>query len=300
MNIQLKHYFIGVTWFILSLVVSAMNDVIAKYTGGRLNSFEVSFFRFLFSVLTLLPFIFYYGKDSLRTSNYFIHIIRGALLFFGITAWTYGLGMVHITTATVISFAVPLFVLVLAVFFLNERIIWQRWVVTIIGFVGIAITLNVQSKQFNPEVLIFVFASIAFATLDIINKKYVIKETMISMLFYSSLVTAVLSAPPAMLHWVNPNISELSLLFVLGGGANLILFLLLKAFTLVDATAVAPYRYFELIIASILAYIVFSSLPDKSTLYGALIIIPSTLFIIYSEKKEINQKVINKMSLEAK
>ena len=54
-------------------------------------------------------------------------------------------------------------------------------------------------------------------------------------------------------------------------------------------TALAPYRYFELIVSAIIAYIVFNEIPTDETLWGALIIIPSTLFIIYSEKKELSK-----------
>lgn len=285
---KLQGYFIAVGWFLLSLVSSAANDIIAKYMGMRLHSFEVACFRFLFSVITLIPVVAYYGMHTLKTEHIFIHIIRGALLFFGIASWTYGLTIVPVSTATIVSFAVPLFTLVLAVFFLNENIIWQRWFVTIIGFIGIAITLQVQSDSFNYEVLIFIFASVAFAGLDVINKKFVVKESMISMLFYSSLVTSVLAMPPAYMYWVTPNAHELLLLFILGASANVILFLLLKAFALADATALAPYRYFELFVSASAAYLLFGELPEKGAMYGAAIIIPATLFIVYSERKTID------------
>ncbi len=202
-------------------------------------------------------------------------------------SWTYGLTIAPITTGTVISFTIPLFTLVLALFFLNENIIWQRWVVNIIGFLGLVVALKPHAVDFNPEVLIFVSAALAFAMLDIINKKFVIKESMISMLFYSALITTILSAPMAAVYWQTPNMLELSLLFILGMSANLILFLLLKAFRLIEATASAPYRYFELIFSAIAAFLIFEEVPEQSTIYGALIILPSTLFIVYSEKKII-------------
>jgi S-adenosylmethionine uptake transporter len=109
------------------------------------------------------------------------------------------------------------------------------------------------------------------------------------MLFYSAIVTAMLALPFAIPHWITPDFRELVLLFVLGASANLILFFLLKAFALADATALAPYRYLELILSAVIAYMVFSELPEKSTLYGALIVIPSTLFIIYSERREMQK-----------
>jgi S-adenosylmethionine uptake transporter len=290
MNNRLSSYFIGVSWFILSLLSSTLNDVISRYAGIRLHPFQIAFFRFAFSALTLIPFIFYYGRESIRTSNPLVHLMRGLLLFFGITLWTYGVKVAPLTTGTVISFTIPLFTLVLAVFFLKENIIWQRWVATLVGFIGIIVVIKPHSSDFNIHALIFVVASIGFAMLDIINKKFVIKESMISMLFYSALITALLSIAPASLYWQTPTILELSLLFMLGMSANLILFFLLKAFRLIDATASAPYRYFELIFSAISALLIFNELPEKSTMYGALIVIPATLFVVYSEKKIITRK----------
>ncbi|ABV75715.1 DMT family transporter [Rickettsia rickettsii] len=290
MNDALKTYLTGIGWFLLSLVSSSANDVISKYLGTRLHSFEVAFFRFFFSSIVLLPFVVYYGKNTLKTSRPFVHILRGLLLFFGMTSWTYGLTIAPVTTATVVSFSIPLFTLILAVFFLNENIIWPRWVVTVVGFIGLVITLKPHAEDFNPEILYFVLAAISFAMLDIINKKFVIKESMISMLFYSAIVTAIVSLPVALQYWLTPSSFELALLFVLGSSGSLILFFLLKAFSMVDATATAPYRYLELVISVIAAYFIFNEFPDTSTLHGAVIIIPTTLFIIYSEKKAMNRK----------
>lgn len=53
------------------------------------------------------------------------------------TFWIYGLNFVPVTTATAVSFAMPLFVLILAVFFLNENITLLRWSATIMGFIGV-------------------------------------------------------------------------------------------------------------------------------------------------------------------
>lgn len=291
MQNQYENYIKGITWFILSLLSSAINDVIQKYVGTDLGTMEVTFLRFFFSTITLIPFILYYGFKTIKTSHPFIQITRGFLLFVGIASWIFGLNLVPVSTATVVSFSVPLFTLVMAVFFLDENIIWQRWVATLIGFVGIFITLHPGSGGFNHSVLIFVLAAIAFATLDIINKKFVIKESMICMLFYSALFTALFALPFAYMEWVMPSNFQLMLLFLLGCSANLILFFLLKAFALVDATAVAPYRYFELAVSGFVAYLVFGELPDDSALYGLALLLPTTLFVALAEvKKRKNSK----------
>ncbi|WP_264704247.1 DMT family transporter [Wolbachia endosymbiont (group B) of Apotomis betuletana] len=289
MDYRLRAYLFGVIWFILSLLSSVANDTISKYLSLHLQSFEIIFFRFLFTTITLVPFMFYYGMEAFKTSQISIQITRGALLFCGMFLWTYGLSIFPIVTATIISFSIPLFVILLAIPLLNENIIWQRWIVTIIGFVGIAITTKAHSEDFNPKILIFIVSALIFAILDILNKKLVIKESVISMLFYSALTTTIFSTPPLLFYWHMPSLLELILLLILGINSNLILLFMLKAFTLTDATALAPYRYIELIISAIVTYVIFNELPDKSALYGTLILIPSTLFIIYSKGKAIKQ-----------
>jgi S-adenosylmethionine uptake transporter len=279
-------YFIGVIYFILSLIISAANDIITRYLNFNFESFQIVFFRFLFSVITLIPLIMYYGVNTLKINNIFIQIVRGVLLFFGMAFWNYGLSAGPVATATIISFTTPLFVLLLAVFFLQEKIIWQRWVATIVGFIGIAITLQPNKNDFNPRALMLIASTLFFATLDIINKKLTVRESTISMLFYSALITTTFSCPMLLIYWQTPSILELILLITLGINANLILFFILRAFTMTDATALAPYRYFELFVSIVASYLILDETPSINTLYGALVLTPVTLFISYSEHKK--------------
>ena len=106
------------------------------------------------------------------------------------------------------------------------------------------------------------------------------------MLFYSAFFTALLSFIPACINWVTPNLYELSLLILLGVSGNLILYFILKAFALVDATATAPYRYLEFVLSILAGYLFFNEIPDGNTIIGALIVIPATLFVVFSEVKK--------------
>ena len=175
-----------------------------------------------------------------------------------------------------------MFVLVLAVFFLDEKITLLRWFSTIIGFVGVIIILRPSSA--NYEVLIFIFSSISFAALDIINKKFVVKESIISVLFYSALITTILASPLALSNWKAPGLFQMQLLLILGCSSNLILFFLLKAFSLLDATALAPYRYFELAISTFFAYVALEEIPDINILYCLLLFAFPMLFNFYLRK----------------
>ncbi|MFI4983735.1 MAG: DMT family transporter [Rickettsiales bacterium] len=285
-------YLVGIGWFVLSLVVSNLNDVTAKYLGSDIHPAQVAFLRFLFGTLSLLPFMFYYGKTAFKTSRPLVHVARGTLLFFGITIWILGLGYIQITAATILTFTIPLFILVLAPIFLNEKVPTRLWGATLIGFAGVLVILNPLHTSFNAISMIMLLSAVMFASLDIINKKFVIQESMLSMLFYSAVVTTILGFYPAYLFWQPITHSQLYLLCALGAGSNLILFFLLKAFSLVNASDVAPYRYLELVISAFFGFIIFAEIPTLETAIGACIIIPTTLYIAYQKVEQLPEKEV--------
>ena len=127
----------------------------------------------------------------------------------------------------------------------------------------------------------FLISAILFALLDIINKRFAVQESMISMLFYSSLFVLILSIIPVFYNWITPTFNDLFYLFLLGISSNLILYCLLKSFKLIEVSSVAPYRYIELIFSAGLGYIIFDEIPDLSTIVGSAIIIMATVILVY-------------------
>jgi S-adenosylmethionine uptake transporter len=161
-----KQYLLGITWFIASLVISCGNDVITKYLGTNLHPMQVAFLRFFFGTLSLLPFMLYNGKQAFQTSRPIIHIIRGTLLFVAITIWCFGLNIVPILSATLLTFTIPFFVLILAPIFLKETVSWPLWTATILGFAGVILVLDPTHIDFNPLSLLMLSSALLFASLD--------------------------------------------------------------------------------------------------------------------------------------
>ena len=270
----------GISWFILSLLISIINDVIMKFLGSNISNYEVVFLRFFFGTIVLVPFIFN-KKESLITSRIFLHIFRGGILFLGITAWCLGLTSGKLAIATTINFTIPIFTLILAIKFLNEKFTVTKAFVTFIGFIGIIVIVNPTSADFNKISLMLVISAFLFASLDIINKKFVSVESMMSMLFYSNLFAMLFSAAPGIYYWTIPNGQTIFLLFILGGGANIILYCLLKAFSYIEVSIASPYRYLELLFSLISGYIFFKEKFDMTNWIGASIIIFATLIMSY-------------------
>ncbi len=286
MNVR---YMKAVWWFTLSLVVSCGNDAMTKYLGAALDPWQITFFRFAFGSLSLLPIMLYQGKKAFITHRMGLHIGRGLLLFIAISLWGQGMKGSPLTTATLMSFTVPIFVLLLAPIFLQERVAWPMWIATLVGFIGILLVLRPDSHSFSQSSLFFVIAAMLFGLLDVLNKKYVTQEPILCMLFYASVVALGLVAYPAKQVWQSPTTYELMWLLALGVGSNLILYCLLRAFSLASASALAPFRYVELLISMLMGYIFFHEWPSAYSYLGAAIIIPCTLFIGYYQANKASK-----------
>ena len=288
-----KGYPQGVFWAILTALVSVSNDVTTKFIGTRLDGLEVSFFRFFFSMITVLPFMMRQGMAGFKTTSPKLHWWRAILGVGAIALYIYALITLPLAEVIVFSFTQPIFFMPLAILFLGEKVTLNRWIAAILGFSGILVMINPGNSEFNFFVLIPMAAAFLFASLDLLAKKMVSNETTTTLLFYFALGTTLAAGlallvlvPAGTVAWKMPTLPELSLLFLLGAGANLIQVCLFKAFSATDASSLVPFRYTELVFAVLFGYVLFSEVPMLRTFIGAGIIIASTLYMSYAEMRK--------------
>ncbi|MEN8237080.1 MAG: DMT family transporter [Pseudomonadota bacterium] len=287
-----KGYLQGVFWAIMVCCVSSCNDTLTKFAGSRLEGLQVAFFRFFFSMLTLLPFMLYKGAHVFKTPRPSFHSLRAILGYAAVVCWCTGVAITPLSAVSLLAQTVPLFVLPMAFLILREKVGWQRVMATLAGFIGILVTLQSPERstsflsftELNIGAIWLIAAALSFAASDILNKIMVgHEEHPLTMLFYFAAGTTLIGIVPAWLVWQTPTLSEVFWLFCLGGGANLILYCLIKAFTATDISALTPYRYVELLVASSFGFVLFGEVPTIMTLMGAAIIVPATLTIAVYE-----------------
>ncbi|WP_339044643.1 DMT family transporter [Cardinium endosymbiont of Tipula unca] len=200
-------YFQSLVWLLCSILASCFNDVVTKWLAGGLTSYQICFFRFVFGSLVLVPIMYHKGIGSFKTQRLTLHFFRGGFLSIGMGLYCYGLRQVEMSTVTVIGFANPIFVLILARIFLKEKVVWQVWVATLFVFMGISLVFRPTMIGYNTPVLACILATVFFASLDIINKKYVAHESILAMLFFSNLMASFCMLPVACYVWEVPTLS---------------------------------------------------------------------------------------------
>ncbi|MZR29112.1 DMT family transporter [Sneathiella litorea] len=272
----------GALWMLLGGFFFSCMGVGIKFLGAELDSFQIAFLRALFGFIVILPFSLRRGFSGLKTHVLRLHIARGVVGILGMLSIFYAITHLPLADAVALTFTRPLFLILLAVLFLGELIRWRRWTATAVGFIGVLVMVQSQA-EFEMASLVALFGALMVAMVSVFLKKLSVTEAPTTMMFYFGLISSFVSAIPAVFVWVQPTFMDLGILVLLacfGSGAN---FCAIRAFSIGEATAVAPFDYTRLIFSGFLGFIVFAEVPTLAMLIGACIIVASSLYIMRRE-----------------
>lgn len=265
-----------------STAIDAVSLTLIKLAGPTISGWQVAFIAFLVVFVVLVPYALAKGHRIVPRRFVWIHLLRGALGITSLAAFYISLAGMKMPDAVAFNFATPLFVLVLAVLFLGEKVGWRRWSATIVGFIGVLVMVR-PSPAMEPVVLWALLCCITAGAGLICMKFLTAHENSVTLAITLAAVALLFGAPFAFANWQWLTIMQWALL--LGGAlVNLVSQqCMLTAFAKADATTVAPLTYLRLVFAGIVAAIVFDEYPDLWTLVGASIIIASTAYIARRE-----------------
>lgn len=289
-----KGYPQGAFWAIMITLVSVTNDILMRLLGSDLHIIQISFFRFFFGMLAVIPLMLSHGASLFKTNRPWMHFWRAILGVGAIGSACYAVNLMPLSDNTIIMSSQPFFFLPLAVLFLREKVDLSRWVAIFIGFIGLLIMFQPGAEALRLVALVPIAGAILFALSDVVAKKMVATENTQTMLFYFAVGTTLITLIPAYLVWQTPSWYQLFMLGLLGVGGNLIQVCMIRAFSATDASALSPFRYVEFIFSSLFGFLFFTEIPTVVTLVGATFIIAGTALISYFETRK--ERKISKAS----
>lgn len=277
----------GVLWMVTGSIAFGFMGAGIKFAGATgMHAFEVAFFRCLFGLVAVSPFLVREGLvPVLRTKRWKMHGLR--VLFGSATMLCifYAITHMELAAATALAYARPLFLIVLAVMFLGEAVRWRRWLATACGFLGVLMILRPDAGDFNQAAWAAVAAAFLMACVITIIKSMSSTERPLTMLGWFSIASIFVTGAAAIPVWEWPTWPTLGLLFAVGAVGTLGQYCVLRAYRLAEATIVVPFDYFQIPIAWALGFYLFAEQPSWLTLAGALVIAASTLYILLREAR---------------
>ena len=227
--------------------------------------------------------------SQIVTKNYTLHIARGILMAAVAYSILKGIILLPLSIAYPILLSAPVFLTIMGVIFLKEKLNIYKVLSLIIAMIGVILISGFSFNQgYNKEgIILLLIGSLLVAVLDLTVRLFGKKETTIALSFYNLFFAAVIFALLS-LNSLQP-IMFLDLAAITAGGFLDGVGMLLLVFALknIEASYVSITHYSQILYGLIIGYIIFSHVPSYIEIIGSILIILSG-YLIYFKLNESN------------
>jgi len=266
-------------------------DLIVKYLDD-VPFGQVLFMRFFFG---MIPIFFLIPRDKIftfyKTKRPILHAFRAVSGTIAIIALFVGLRNLPLADVISLTFTGPLFVTIMSVIFLSEKVGIRRWSAVLIGFVGMLFIIRPAFQEMNLYYIFPIIFSLGFANVAISIRSLSKTEPNYLIAFYFSLLSLLVGFSTIVNGWIWPTPYEALLFAILGLSGGVANLLLTQSYRLADASLVSPIKYLSLVVAVVAGYLIFSEVPKTMTLFGAGLIVVSS-FIIFRRESTLKKQVV--------
>ncbi|WP_264656162.1 DMT family transporter [Azospirillum canadense] len=276
----------GIAWMVLTTLLFVTQDATMRVLVQSYPVVEVAWARFAVHFLIAFLLVSIRAPHAIRSQRPGVQILRSALL--GVLTLLAALSyrLLPFVDVAAIANAAPVFVTVLSIPILKERVGWRRWLGVLAGFVGAMLIIGPASLTFQWFILLPLAAALCNALYQIVTRVLRGSDPTMTTFFYTSLAGTVMTSAALPWNWMTPDPTAVALMVLLGTIGACSHFCLIRAYTAADAATVAPFGYTSLVWAVLYGLLVFGEVPSATTLAGGLVIVGSGLYIFHREQRK--------------
>jgi drug/metabolite transporter (DMT)-like permease len=291
----------GITLMFLSVLVSPIIDIFAKLAIVTIPSAEITAARFVVQALCMLPIVLWrrtWADFSWRQSMF--HAMRGAIITVSMVSFVTTLKYMAVADAIAIFFVEPIMLTILSSIFLKETIGWRRYTACGVGFFGAMLIIQPSFEEVGYVALLPVLSALCIAVFALMTRVLSHREDPWAMQFQMGLwgllfcAVILLFGQGSGSDVFDPVMPQgVALFYLMGVGAMAAIsgILGVYAYRSAPASTLAPLQYFEIVSATIFAWLVFGDFPDAIKWLGILIIMASGFYILWRERRFASKPV---------
>ena len=301
----------GIALIILAMFFISVNDMLIKLLSVSYPLHQMVFIRSAIGIVFSLTILqFEGGLASLRPRRVGLHALRALCLVVANMAFFAGLAVIPLADATALFFVAPLFITLLSIFFLGEKVGIRRLAAVVVGFIGVLVMLRPGSDAAGPTtlrlvLLLPVVGAFAYAVMQILTRRLADTATASAMAVYVQTTFIMVSTlfwliagdgrfvegltNPSMVFllraWTWPTADDWMLLAILGATSAVIGYSLAQAYRTANAATIAPFEYTAMPMSIFWGWLMFGHLPDAWVAIGILLIAIAGLYVFVRERQ---------------
>lgn len=266
---------------------------LVKLVGDRIHFLEIMFFRSVLALPVVLLIVARVGHGvQLRTQRLPQHVGRAMTGTMAMSCAFFSLTVLPLAEQTALTFTTPLFVTLLAIPFLGERVGIHRFSAVLLGFGGIlVIALGQGAFQGRIDPWIALGMSIAVlhgvfsAMTTLLVRSLSATESSTTIVTWQSILMTCFTGLALPFVWVTPTPWEFLLLMGVGLVGGIAQVMLTEAYASAQVSSLGAYSYTGILWAVLLGWIFFGDTPGIATFLGAGLIVLAALYIMQREMR---------------
>ena len=283
-------YFLGALFLFLEIVVGTSIVAIIKFFSSDVSLSIVLMFRYLFCLpILVLVGLKIGGTHYFKIKNKKVMSLRSVAGLLGLSFWYLSVIHLEISKALALSQVMPIFICILSILFLREKVGIFRWTAILLGLSGAVIIINPDSNNWYNIGLLYIFLGTFFASIMFVTlRRLGMTENPVATAFwynlFGSFIFSLYCISTLTFDKISPEIWFM--LVIIGVMASAQQIFMALSHTYASASSLAPVHYTTIPLGVLIGVIVFSEKIDLNFLIGTFCIVGSTLFILYRERKK--------------
>jgi uncharacterized membrane protein len=170
-------------------------------------------------------------------------MLRSVLNLATMVTFYYALRALPLADTLAIAYAAPLFMCLLSIVLLGEKVGPRRWTAIVVGFVGVLIIVQPGGTGLRPAALLALTSALLYALTNITSRQLSTSEQSHTILFYYSVSCLVVMGPIMSWNWTTPSWQDWLVFLVVGVAGSFGQFCLNQALRYGEVPLLAPIDY---------------------------------------------------------
>ena len=269
-----------------AMALFACSDVTIKFLGADYNAFQIIFFAGLMTFPWIAGFtIADKAPENLRPRRPRLMALRCVIVLINGILGTYAFASLPLAQCYAIVFTMPIFIALLSVPVMSERIDLFRGVAVLAGLAGVIVALDPSTGSLTWGHAAALGSAIFGAGNYVIIRKTGTAERAVALILYPLILQMIVAAFALPMVYQPMPFRDLALTALMATTSFGGYLLIIAAYRRAPGIVVAPMQYSQIIWAAIFGAILFDEHLTGRTVVGTLVIILAGITIVAKQDR---------------
>ena len=275
----------GILYLAAAIFAFTAMDALAKHLVGIYPTAQVVWARNAGQLIFVVLYLRKRLGAAIVTRMPGWHLARSISQLGATSLFFVALNYMGLAEATALADINPVLITLGAALFLGERLGRTRIIGVALAALGALIVIRPGLGVFTLAAILPLLCAVSYAANMLLTRHVGQRESPWAAMFYAALFGAIVTSALLPFNFRPIPLGDLGLFALLALLGSIAQLLTIRAYSLTEAAALAPFGYLDMVFATLWSITVFGAWPDSPTLIGALVIALAGLYVWRSETR---------------